>query len=265
MSTIPSVVPLSLTTGTVSRPDRIVIYGTGGIGKSTLAAYLPAPIFIDLESGTGKLNVARDTASDWPTLRGKLAGIAQNPPAGAKTLIIDTATRAEELAKEYVIATRTTDKGKHVDSIEGFGWGKGWQFVYDEFAALAADLDRINQKGLIVCLIAHVVNVPVPNPSGEDFLRWEPLLYAGDKKGRGSVRDYLKNWADHVLFIGYDVFVEEGTGKGQGSGTRTIYSYETPVHVAKSRTKAIAQPYDISDPSAVWRELGIIQSPASNP
>ena len=229
------------------------------IGKSTLAAYLPAPFFLDVEASTTKLNVAFDlelrTEPTWVMLRGKLASIAANPPEGVKSIVIDTATVAEELAKEHVVATRTTDKGKRVDSIEGFGWGKGWQFIYDEFNGLLADLDRCIARGLHVCLIAHEVSSPVPNPAGEDFIRWEPLLYSGDKKGRGSIRERLKNWAEHLVFVGYDVIVEDG--KGTGAGTRTIYTQEYPTHMAGSRTKQLVIPYTLEDPGALWRELGI--------
>lgn len=258
-ATIPKVVNLAVGSGLSATADRSVIYGTGKIGKSTLAAFLPAPFFLDVEAGTKKLNVAYDVElredPSWAMLRGKLAAIAANPPEGVRSIVIDTVTIAEELAKEHVIATRKTEKGKAVDSIEGFGWGKGWQFIFDEFNGLLADLDRIVAKGLHVCLIAHEVSTPVPNPAGEDFIRWEPLLYSGDKKGRGSIRERLKNWAEHVIFVGYDVFVEEG--KGQGSGTRTIYTQELPTHIAGSRTKQLTLTYTLEDPGALWRELGI--------
>jgi hypothetical protein len=258
-ATIHTAIGLNPLSGPMQEGDRILLYGTGGIGKSTLAAYLPAPYFFDLDRETKKLNVSRDIVATWTELRGKLAEFERNPPAGVQSVVIDNGSKAEEMGKETVIETRKTEKGKSVDSIEGFGWGKGWQFVYDEFNGLLADLDRINAKGFIVCIIAHSVPSVVPNPSGEDFLRYEPLFYGGDKKGRGSIRDRLKNWADHVLYLAYDVHVEEG--KGMGSGTRTIFTYELPTHIAKSRTKALMCNYDINDPGAVWRELGIVQDP----
>lgn len=255
-STIIKPVALDFSTGIESGADKIVIYGTGGIGKTTLATYLPDVGFLDNEGSTRKLNAARDKARSWQELRGKASSIAASPPSWMRSVVVDSATVAEVLAQEYVVATRTTDKGKHVDSIEGFGWGKGHQFVCDEFNGLLADLDRIQAAGLNVCLIAHDFASPVPNPAGEDFIRWEPHLYAGDKKGRGSIRDRVKQWADHVLFIGYDVHVEDG--KGEGSGTRTIYTMELPTHIAKSRTKQGAFAFNLDDPGAVWRELGIV-------
>lgn len=258
-STIPAIVPLTITSGVVAGAQRIGVFGTGGIGKSTLAAYLPAPLFIDAQGGTKSLNVARDTVTGWAELRGKLASIAATPPEGVRSVVVDTVTDCEELAKEFVIETRKAKrKGQpdvSVDSIEDFGWGTGWQFVHGEFGGLLMDLDRIVAKGIHVCLIAHEVSTPVPNPSGEDFLRWEPYLYSGDRKGRGSIRDQVKQWTDHLLYVSYDIHVKDG--KGLGSGTRSISTQELPTHLAKSRTKQLTQSFELSDPGAVWRELGI--------
>ena len=258
-ATVPDLVALDFGSGVTTGSDRIVIYGTGGIGKSTLAAFLPAPYFLDVESSTKKLDVSFDrelrAAPSWPMLRGKLATLAKSPPKGLRSVVVDTATVAEALAEEHVIATRPTEKGRMVDSIEGYGWGKGRQYVFEEFGALLADLDRVNNAGLNVCLIAHDVSTEFPNPAGPDYIRWEPFLYHGDKRGRSSIRNAVKNWADHVIFVGYDVSVEEG--KGLGSGTRTLYTKELGTHVAKSRSAELAMPFNLQDPGALWRELGI--------
>ena len=43
---------LKISSGKITRPVKTVIYGTEGVGKSTLAAQMPAPLFIDVEGGT---------------------------------------------------------------------------------------------------------------------------------------------------------------------------------------------------------------------
>ena len=53
---------LNILTGRIARPQKAVIYGPEGIGKSTLAAQFPAPIFLDTEGGTHHLEVARVAA-----------------------------------------------------------------------------------------------------------------------------------------------------------------------------------------------------------
>jgi hypothetical protein len=42
--------------GRSTAPPRLMIYGTEGIGKSTLAARAPQPIFIQTEDGLGEID-----------------------------------------------------------------------------------------------------------------------------------------------------------------------------------------------------------------
>src|SRR6185436_2846946 len=148
------------------------------------------------------------------------------------SIVLDSGTKAEELAIAHTLATVPHEKGGRVNSIEGYGFGKGYQHVYETFMLLLADLDRLIEKGKNVGMICHECISDVPNPAGEDFLRYEPHLQC-PKSGKASIRNRVVQWADHVLFLGYDVFAEDG--KGKGSGTRTIWPQERPDHVAKSR------------------------------
>lgn len=50
---------MKISSGKVIRPQKVVIYGSEGIGKSTLAAQFPNPLFIDTEGGTAQLDVRR--------------------------------------------------------------------------------------------------------------------------------------------------------------------------------------------------------------
>src|SRR5690606_20055786 len=49
----------AVTKGKIAKAQRIVIYGTEGIGKSTFGACAPSPIFLCSENGTEHLDVAR--------------------------------------------------------------------------------------------------------------------------------------------------------------------------------------------------------------
>ena len=52
-------------------PQKVVLYGPEGIGKSTFGAQFPAPLFLDVEQGTRHIDVAR---SQWTKLRKQGAG-----------------------------------------------------------------------------------------------------------------------------------------------------------------------------------------------
>jgi hypothetical protein len=214
--------------GRLQSAIAVVLYGTGGIGKSSLAAMAPAPLFIDIERSTSALDVDRvDGVETWADLRAFLNG---NNFDGVRSVVIDSATAAEELCRKHVIANVKTDKGASVTSIEGYGWGKGYVHLFEEWRRLLGDLDNHRRAGRNVVLICHERIGKVPNPNGEDYIRYEPRLYHGNQ---ASILHPTKEWADEVLFVSYDVAASDG--KAKGSGTRTIYSVETATHMAKTR------------------------------
>src|SRR4051812_24717702 len=49
----------NVTSAPIDKPVRAVVYGTEGVGKSTLLARAPRPIVIGAEDGTSQLEVAR--------------------------------------------------------------------------------------------------------------------------------------------------------------------------------------------------------------
>ena len=56
---------MAIRRGRIPRPQKVVIYGPEGVGKSTLAGRLPEPVFLDTEGGTHHLDVARfDSAAE---------------------------------------------------------------------------------------------------------------------------------------------------------------------------------------------------------
>jgi hypothetical protein len=236
--------------GRVAGPQRAVLYGPGGIGKSTLGSRAPGVVFIDVENGTRELDVPRvEGIETFADLRACLQSSALD---GFKTIVLDSVTKAEELAIAHTLATVPHEKGHLVKSLEGYGFGKGPQHVYDTFLLLLQDLDRQVRAGRNVILIAHDCTADVPNPVGEDFIRFEPHLQA-PKSGKASIRNRVIQWADHVLFVGYDVVSEDG--KGKGAGTRTIWPVERPDHIAKSRILSEPLPFTGPEDGTIWTRL----------
>lgn len=249
--------PAARPTVAFGKPDqahghRVLLYGPGGIGKTTLAAMLPGPVaFFDLDESLGRLGIDAPVvhAPDWDALRQALQSDGWD---SIRSIVVDTATKAEELAVAYTLATVPADGGKRAQSVEGYGYGKGYTHVFDTFLPLLADLDRHARAGRNVVLICHDCTSTVPNPAGEDWLRYEPRLQ-NPASGKASIRLRVREWADHVLFVGYDVAVDKD-GKGRGAGTRTLYRSELPHCMAKSRTGADPIPLG-PDGAAVWTQI----------
>lgn len=234
---------MSLQFRKISKPtaQRMIVYGPGGVGKTSLAAAAPGPVaFFDLERGLDPLHSSLPADLDVRCISGVdtfaqlLAALADPSWSEIKTIVIDSATAAERLAVEHTLGTVKHEKGHSVSSIEGYGFGKGYQHVYESWQGLLFALDRHLAAGRNIIFTAHDCVSNVPNPSGEDYIRWEPRLQS-PTSGKASIRLAMKEWADHLLFIGYDVVVTSD-GKASGFGSRTIYPNEMPTHMAKSRS-----------------------------
>ena len=215
---------LKITKGKIDRAIKVVIYGSEGIGKSTLASRFPDPLFIDTEGGTAHMDVNRiDRPSTWPDLLSTVNEVAQEEVC--KTLVIDTADWAEQLCIDYICT-----KYKQ-PSIEGFGYGKGYTYLGEEFSRLLKALDGVIASGKHVVVTAHAKmrKFEQPDEMGA-YDRWEMKLSR-------QVAPLLKEWCDMLLFMNYKTFVvvsENGTAKGQG-GKRVIYTSHHPCWDAKNR------------------------------
>lgn len=236
--------------------QKIVLYGPGGIGKSKLHSLLSE---VDVKAGVLDIGsscaflsgVNRiDDITAWQELRDALND--DQLWVGRDAVVLDDLTKAEELDSQWVVQNVKHEKGQPINSIEDYGWGKGLTHIYEAFLLLLSDLDRHVRAGRHVICVAHECTASVPNPGGEDWIRYEPRLQS-PASGKNSIRHRVKEWCDHLLFIGYDTAVNKD-GKATGTGTRAIYPQEMPTHWAKSRS--LADPIVYEDGSAeLWRKL----------
>ncbi|MDE6590297.1 MAG: ATP-binding protein, partial [Oscillospiraceae bacterium] len=88
---------MEIISGKQSKALKVVIYGPEGIGKSTLAAAFPDPVFIDTEGSTTFMDVRRfKKPASWTELLDQVRYV-QRTPGTCGTLVLDTADWAEQL------------------------------------------------------------------------------------------------------------------------------------------------------------------------
>jgi hypothetical protein len=182
---------MQVTTGKRSRPQRVVIYGTEGIGKTTLAAAFPDPIFIDVDRGSDHLDVSRTEPDTWAGITATITDIISTP-GQYKTIVLDAADAAERMAIAHVC-----DKHKKAD-IEAFGYGKGYTLLADVWNDLLKLLNTAIDAGYNVVIIAHAHIRKFEKPDeSQGFDRYTLKL---TDAGKTSLSAQTKEWCDALLF-----------------------------------------------------------------
>jgi hypothetical protein len=216
---------LKITKGKRTVPVRGVLYGTAGIGKSTFGAGLPRPLFLDTEESTNQLDVDRVLVTSWAALGAAVAELASGSH-DYQTVVIDTADWAERLLVESILAKHNQK------SIEGFGYGKGYTILAEEFGRFLTLCDGLISKGIHVFFIAHAKVVRQSPPDQTDgFDRYELKLSK-------QVAPLLKEWSDMLLFANFEIQVVEGTDgkiKAQGGKERVMHTTNHAAWDAKNR------------------------------
>lgn len=234
-------------TGKVVRPQRGVIYGVESVGKTTLAAQAPSPIFLDIEGGSSHLDVPRLEIKNWNDMLAALDELAAGGH-GYQTVVVDSADWAERLAIENLLAETKQP------SIESFGYGKGWVQAAERFARFLAKLDACVDAGMHVLVIghAHIRRVEPPDLMAA-YDRYEPKL------GK-QTSPLLKEWADELYFAQFKtklIEADSGKMKARGGKERVLYTTHSAAYDAKTRAGLAEElPLDWASIASVFPDLG---------
>ena len=235
-----------VTTGRVSRPPRMVIYGGEGVGKSTFAATIPGALFLPTEGGLDNIDCASLPVAE--TLGQVIAGLdaLASEKHAYSCVIIDTVTSLERLIYGDLC------RSHRAPSIEvvGGGFGRGYNMAAEKFREVLARLDLLRTvQQMAIVIIAHGRTESFADPDGPAYDRWTPRLH----KAIGS---QLVEWADIVGFAcRRQRTTEAGTRTiarpvGADGGDRILRTQGGPSCVAKSRYEKIP-----AEVPLVWGEV----------
>lgn len=224
---------LSTVTKPNDRPVIATITGDAGVGKTTLAATFPKPIFIRAEDGLQSVPSdmrpdAFPVVSDVKTLWEQLMALV-NDEHDYKTLVIDSITQLETLFGEYVIET-DIKKPKSLAQANG-GYGAGYGAVSALHGRVRKAAKVLNEKrGMNVIFIAHSDVMTIELPDEDPYSRYELRLH------KKSAPHYTDN-VDLVAYLKLETFTQ-GDGerkKAISSGQRVAVCHTAAAQISKNR------------------------------
>ena len=221
----------TISKGRGTRPPGIVIYGTDGVGKTTIAADAPAPVFLGPEDGAEHLDLPRiptNQIARWSDVLDWMQTLVSGQH-GYRTFIADTLDWIEPLIHAHIARAANV---KHIEDIK---YAAGYKQALDEWRVFLRACDALRTRGMMVILIAHAKVAKWDPPDGESFVRWGLKLH--DKDSASAV-ELVCEWASMVLFAKQDWSARKANKwdrKGAGSGRRLLHTESCAAWRAKNR------------------------------
>lgn len=168
-----------------------IIYGSPGVGKSTLALSAPDPVLIDFDRGVSRVRARhRKTSIICNTYEEVLADVKSPEMAEFKTLVIDTGGSFVTFLKDWALRVKgAKQKNGEFNSLKGFG------YVKSEFNDFTEYVKTVLNKNIIYVFHSQEQADKDGNPTQrlmcEGSVRntvWNPCDFGGYVQMIGSQR-----------------------------------------------------------------------------
>lgn len=214
------------------RAVMATIAGEGGMGKTSLAAAFPAPVFLRTEDGMESLGddapMAFPLAKSSADIEEQLKMLGREEHS-FRTVVIDSVTKLNILIEQEIVAG-DPKKPLSINQANG-GYGAGLASAAERHRKIKGICDQlVHYKGMNVVFIAHADSETVELPDQDAYTRYTLRM------GKRAVTHYSDD-VDIIAFIKLKTFTH-GDGdrkRATTTGDRIITCYPTPNHISKNR------------------------------
>lgn len=222
-------------TGSRQSPPRIVTYGRHGIGKSSFGASAPSPIFIPTEDGLNGIKTKSfKLCKTYDEVMGCIEHLYESDHE-FQTVVLDSLDWLESLAHAHVCENVPHEKGKKIESIEDYGFGKGYIHAASYIKTVLEGLDALrDKKNMAIILTAHAQVTRFDDPMSTPYDQYRIKLHK-------NAAALVEEWADAVLFATIDTFTKEDETGFNKTRTRAFGDERVlktsvhPAYAAKNR------------------------------
>jgi hypothetical protein len=220
------------------RPIIATFFGEGGMGKSTLAAMFPKPVFIRTEDGTASL-AGNDEVMLFPLVSSSQEVLDQIEALATqehdfKTVVIDSITQLATLIEHEIVAA--DPKAKSINQAGG-GYGAGYNTAAEKHRQVREWAGALAyERGMNVIFIGHADTETLDLPDFDPFARYTVRMH------KKSLPHYTDN-VDLVGLIRLKTYVRGDGDKKRAisTGDREIICFPQASSVTKNRFN-ITQP-----------------------
>lgn len=191
---------------------KTLIYGENKIGKTSLCAEFPDPVFLMFEPGGGGLRIARRQCNSWKEFTGYIDLILASDRF--ETIVIDPISLCYKACVDHICKIEGVDDPGEVT------WGHGWKAIEDEFIR---QISRISSSGRGIIFLGHLEQVEFEKRTGGKYNKIVPRMMK-------QARSFIESFVDVIAFYGYygddRLMTIEGSDE-LDAGNRLKYQFRT--------------------------------------
>ena len=220
------------------RPVICTLFGEGGMGKTTLAAMFPNPVFIRTEDGTASL-AGNDNVSLFPLATSSQDVLDAIEALGTekhdyKTLVIDSITQLATLIESEIVAA--DPKAKSINQAGG-GYGAGYGTASERHRTVREYAGGLAyETGMNVVFIGHADTETLDLPDMDPYARYCVRMH------KKSIPHYTDN-VDLVGLIRLKTFT-----RGDGDKKRAISTGEREILCFPQASSVTKNRFNITEP-----------------